>query len=197
MKKEIVIKDIVRCGWTGADELMIRYHDEEWGVPLHDDKRLFEFIVLESAQAGLSWRTILHRREGYRKAFAGFDFNKVARFTQEDTQRLMNDTRIIRNKLKIEATINNAKRMIEIREEFGSFDKYIWGFVKNKPIVNRFKELRQLPAKTALSDIISADLKKRGFKFMGSTIVYAHMQATGMVDDHLLTCFRKKRRTHG
>ncbi len=180
-----------RCNWTGNDELMIKYHDEEWGKPIHDDRTLFEFIVLESAQAGLSWRTILHRREGYRKAFANFDYEKVAKFTQKDVERLMNDAGIIRNRLKILATINNAQRFIEVRKEFGTFDKYIWSFVKNKPIVNKFKELKELPAKTELSDRISADLKKRGFKFMGSTIVYAHMQATGMVNDHLTTCFRK------
>lgn len=180
-----------RCDWTGNDELMIKYHDEEWGVPVHDDKKLFEFIILESAQAGLSWRTILHRREGYRKAFANFDFNKVAKFTQKDVDRLLNDAGIIRNRLKILAAINNAQRFIEVRKEFGTFDKYIWSFVNNKPIVNKFKELKELPAKTKLSDKISADLKRRGFKFMGSTIVYAHMQATGMVNDHLMSCFRK------
>ncbi len=180
-----------RCGWTSDDDLMIKYHDEEWGVPVHDDKKLFEFIVLESAQAGLSWRTILHRREGYRKAFANFDYNKIAKFDDKDFKRLMNDKGIIRNRLKILATINNAQRFIEVRKEFGSFDKYIWGFVNNKPIVNKFKELKELPAKTELSDKISADLKKGGFKFMGSTIVYAHMQATGMVDDHVMDCFRK------
>lgn len=184
-------KEKQRCGWTSDDELMIKYHDEEWGVPVHDDKKLFEFIVLESAQAGLSWRTILHRREGYRKAFAGFDFNKVAKFTDKDVERLMNDAGIIRNRLKILATINNAQRVIEVRKEFGTFDKYIWSFVNNKPIINKFKTLKELPAKTELSDKISADLKKRGFKFMGSTIVYAHMQATGMVDDHIISCFRK------
>lgn len=192
MNKENGKKEKQRCGWTSDDELMIKYHDEEWGKPVHDDKILFEFIVLESAQAGLSWRTILHRREGYRKAFANFDFNKVAKFTDKDFKRLMNDTGIIRNRLKILATINNAQRFIEVRKEFGSFDKYIWGFVNNKPIINKFKELKELPAKTGLSDKISADLKRRGFKFMGSTIVYAHMQATGMVDDHLMSCFRKK-----
>jgi len=185
--------EINRCSWTSTDELMIKYHDEEWGVPVHDDRKLFEFIVLESAQAGLSWRTILHRREGYRKAFSGFDFNKIAKFTDKDFERLMNDTRIIRNRLKIIATINNAQKFIEIRKEFGSFDKYIWSFLNNKPIINNFNTLKELPAKTGLSDKISIDLKKRGFKFMGSTIVYAHMQATGMVDDHVNECFRKKK----
>jgi DNA-3-methyladenine glycosylase I len=172
---------------------MIKYHDEEWGVPVHDDKKLFEFIVLESAQAGLSWRTILHRREGYGKAFARFDFNKIAKFTDKDFKRLMNDGGIIRNRLKILATINNAQKFIEVRKEFGTFDKYIWSFVNNKPIINNFKTLKDLPAKTELSDKISTDLKKRGFKFMGSTIVYAHMQATGMVNDHINECFRKRR----
>lgn len=190
-KKDNRKMTINRCGWTGDDELMIKYHDEEWGVPVHDDKILFEFIVLESAQAGLSWRTILHRREGYRKAFAGFDFNKVAKFTDKDVERLMNNTGIIRNRLKILATINNAQRFIEVRKEFGTFDKYIWNFVNGKPIINEFKTLKELPSKTEISDKISADLKKRGFKFMGSTIVYAHMQATGMVNDHLMDCFRK------
>lgn len=181
-----------RCDWTSTDELMIKYHDEEWGVPVHDDKILFEFIVLESAQAGLSWKTILHRREGYRKAFANFDYEKVAKFTQKDVERLMKDAGIIRNRLKIESTISNAQKFIEIRKEFKTFDKYIWNFVNNKPIINKFKTIKELPAKTPLSDKVSADLKKRGFKFMGSTIVYAHMQATGMVNDHLMSCFRKK-----
>lgn len=182
---------INRCGWTGDDELMIKYHDEEWGVPVHDDKILFEFIVLESAQAGLSWRTILHRREGYRKAFANFDFNKVAKFTNKDFDRLINDEGIIRNHLKILATINNAQKFIEIRKEFRTFNKYIWGFVNNKPIINKFKTLKELPSKTEISNKISEDLKKRGFKFMGPTIVYAYMQATGIVNDHLMDCFRK------
>lgn len=200
MKKEKPInknnkknKEKLRCEWCRNDELMIKYHDEEWGVPVHDDKKLFEFIVLESAQAGLSWRTILYRREGYRKAFANFDYEKVAKFKSKDVERLMNDKGIIRNKLKIIATINNAQRFIEVRKEFGTFDKYIWSFVNNTPIINNFKTLKELPAKTELSDKISADLKKRGFKFMGSTIVYAHMQATGMVNDHIKECFRKKR----
>lgn len=192
MNKKNEKEEKQRCGWTSDDELMIKYHDEEWGVPVHDDKKLFEFIVLESAQAGLSWRTILHRREGYKKAFANFDFNKIAKFTDKDFNRLMNDAGIIRNRLKILATINNAQRFIEIRKEFGTFDKYIWSFINNKPIVNKFNTLKDLPAKTELSDKISVDLKKRGFKFMGSTIVYAHMQATGMVNDHLMSCFRKR-----
>lgn len=190
-KKDNRKMTINRCGWTGNDELMIKYHDEEWGVPVHDDKILFEFIVLESAQAGLSWRTILHRREGYRKAFANFDFNKVAKFTNKDFDRLINDEGIIRNRLKILATINNAQKFIEVRKEFETFNKYIWSFVNNTPIINKFKTLKELPSKTEISDKISADLKKRGFKFMGSTIVYAYMQATGIVNDHLMDCFRK------
>jgi len=185
-------KNKQRCPWTNNDELMIKYHDKEWGKPIHDDKTLFEFIVLESAQAGLSWRTILYRREGYRKAFVNFDYEKVAKFTDKDVERLMNDVGIIRNRLKILATISNAQKFIEVRKEFGTFDKYIWSFVKNKPIINKFKTIKELPAKTELSDFVSTDLKKRGFKFMGSTIVYAHMQATGMVNDHLTSCFRKK-----
>ncbi|MEM4711201.1 MAG: DNA-3-methyladenine glycosylase I, partial [Candidatus Woesearchaeota archaeon] len=175
------------------DKLMIKYHDEEWGKPIHDDKKLFEFIILESAQAGLSWRTILHRREEYKKAFADFDFNKIAKFTSRDVERLMNNAGIIRNRLKILATINNAQRFIEVQKEFGTFDKYIWSFVKNKPIINKFKTLKELPARTKLSDKISMDLKKRGFKFMGSTIAYSYMQAIGIINDHLTNCYRKRK----
>lgn len=183
---------MTRCPWPGNDELMIKYHDEEWGKPIHDDKKLFEFLVLETSQAGLSWKTILHRRKGYKKAFANFDFKKVAKFTEKDVNKLMQDTGIIRNRLKIEATINNAKRFIDVRKEFGSFDKYIWSFVNNRPIINNYKTIKELPATTELSDKISKDLKSRGFKFVGSTIIYAHMQATGMVNDHILTCkFRR------
>lgn len=177
-----------RCAWSGTDEQMIKYYDEEWGKPVHDDKTLFEFLVLETSQAGLSWRTILHRRHGYKRCFANFDYNKVAKFTKKDVEKLMKDVGIIRNRLKIESTINNAKRFIEVRKEFGTFDKYIWGFVNNKPIINKFKSMNDIPATTPLSDKISKDLKKRGFKFVGSTIVYAHMQATGMVNDHVLGC---------
>jgi DNA-3-methyladenine glycosylase I len=186
-------KMVHRCAWPAQDdELMIKYHDEEWGAPVHDEKKLFEFIVLESAQAGLSWKTILHRRENYKKAFDEFDYEKIAKYTEKDIERLLNDKGIIRNRLKILATINNAKRFIEIQNEFGSFDKYIWGFVKG-PIVNNIKTMKDVPSKSDLSDKIALDLKKRGFKFMGSTIVYAHMQATGMVDDHEIDCFRKCR----
>ena len=169
---------------------MIQYHDEEWGVPVHDDQILFEFIVLESAQAGLSWKTILHRRENYRKAFHDFDYKIIANYTEQDVTRLLNDAGIIRNRLKILATINNAQKFIEIQNEFGSFDTYIWKFVES-PIVNNLESIQDFVSKTNLSDTISKDLKKRGFKFMGSTIVYAHMQATGMVNDHENSCFRK------
>ena len=184
------MRKIKRCEWPSDDELMIRYHDEEWGVPVHDDKKLFEFIVLESAQAGLSWKTVLHKRENYRKAFDNFDFKKISGYDEKKILELMNNAGIIRNRLKILATINNAQRFLDIQKEFKSFDRYIWSFVK-KPIVNNIKSLKNIPAKTALSDKISADMKKRGFKFMGSTIIYAHIQATGMVDDHVNDCFRK------
>ena len=169
---------------------MIKYHDKEWGVPLHNDKKLFEFLILEGFQAGLSWRTILHKRENFREAFDNFDFNKVAKYNRRKINSLMKDAGIIRNKLKIEGAVANAKAFIQVRKEFGTFDKYIWGFIDSKPIQNKFKSLKQLPAKTKLSDKISDDLKKRGFKFVGSTIVYAHMQATGMVNDHVVECFR-------
>ncbi|MBT8377998.1 MAG: DNA-3-methyladenine glycosylase I [Ignavibacteria bacterium] len=179
-----------RCPWPLDDKLMIKYHDKEWGVPLHNDKKLFEFLILEGFQAGLSWKTILHKRENFRKAFDNFDFNKVAKYNKRKVNSLLKDAGIIRNKLKIEGAINNAKAFLQVRKEFGTFNKYIWGFVSGKPIQNKFKTLKELPAKTKLSDKISDDLKKRGFKFVGSTIVYAHMQATGMVNDHTITCFR-------
>lgn len=186
MKKEAEKK---RC-WGDTDPLLRDYHDKEWGVPLHDDRRLFEFLVLEGMQAGLSWMTILRKRENFRRAFAGFDPERVARFTDRDVRRLLSDAGIIRNRLKIEAAIHNARCFLEIRREFGSFDRYIWSFVDGRPKKNRFRRLADLPARTPLSDVLSADLKKRGFKFVGSTIVYAHMQATGMVNDHLVSCFR-------
>jgi DNA-3-methyladenine glycosylase I len=179
-----------RCPWTADDPQMIRYHDEEWGVPLHDDRRLFEFLVLETMQAGLSWRTILHKRDSFRRAFAGFDFRKVARFGAREVARLMKDAAIVRNRMKIRASINNARRFLDVREEFGSFDRYIWGFTDGAPVRHRFRTLGELPPRTELSDRISIDLKRRGFAFMGSTIVYAHLQATGMVNDHLVSCFR-------
>ena len=180
-----------RCEWPKND-LAIRYHDEEWGVPLHDDRRLFEFLVLEGAQAGLSWDTILRKRENYRKAFDGFDVNKVARYTDKKIEKLLQDVGIIRNRLKITSTISNARAFLKVQDEFGSFDKYIWSFVDGKPIVNKWKETSQIPATSPESDAISKDMKKRGFNFVGSTIMYAHMQATGMVNDHLVSCFRYK-----
>jgi len=181
-----ITQDLKRCTWAGNDPLYMDYHDQEWGKETHDDKKLFEFLVLESAQAGLSWITILRRREGYRKAFADFDVEKVAAFDQGDIDRLLNDTGIIRNRLKILAAINNAKLFIDVQKEFGSFDKYLYSFMPDgKPIVNYFEKI---PASTAISDAISKDMKKRGFKFFGTTICYAHMQATGMVNDHLPDC---------
>ena len=179
-----------RCAWGNNHPLMIEYHDAEWGVPLHDEQKLFEFLVLEGMQAGLSWSTILNKRENFRRAFAEFDVERVARFGKRDINRLLKDAGIIRNRLKIEAAINNAQRFGEVQQEFGSFDAYIWGFVDGRPIRNGFTSLQELPAKTPLSDAISKDLIKRGFKFVGSTIVYAHMQATGMVNDHTVDCFR-------
>jgi DNA-3-methyladenine glycosylase I len=179
-----------RCPWPGNNELMIKYHDEEWGVPLHDDQKLFEFLVLEGVQAGLSWQIVLNKRENYRRAVHDFDPIKIARYTARDVQRLLKNGGIIRNRLKIEAMINNARRFLEVQAEFGSFNQYIWRFVDGKPIANKFKTLKQIPATSKESDALSTDLKQRGFKFVGSTIVYAHMQATGMVNDHLIDCFR-------
>jgi DNA-3-methyladenine glycosylase I len=181
---------IVRCPWAGADPLMIAYHDQEWGVPVHDDRLLFEFLILEGAQAGLSWRTVLHKREAYRKAFANFDVERVARFGEREVTKLMNDEGIIRNRLKIASTITNAKTVLAVRKTWGSLDAYLWRFVNGKPIDNRVKTLKDVPAKTAVSDAMSKALLKDGFKFVGSTICYAFMQATGMVNDHLVTCFR-------
>jgi len=181
-----------RCPWPSDDKLMIKYHDKEWGVPLHNDKKLFEFLILEGFQAGLSWRTILHKRENFRKAFDNFDYNKVAKYNNRKINSLLKDAGIIRNRLKIAGSITNAKEFLKVRKEFGTFDKYIWSFVNGKPIQNNIKSLKELPAKTKLSDQISEDLRKRGFKFVGSTIVYAHMQATGMVNDHIVGCYRQK-----
>jgi DNA-3-methyladenine glycosylase I len=181
-----------RCAWLGNDELMLKYHDCEWGVPLHEDQKLFEFLILEGMQAGLSWRTILHKRENFRTAFHKFDPAKVALYGNRDLERLLADAGIIRNRLKIMGAINNAQRFLEVRAEFGSFDRYIWEFVNFKPICNRFSKLTELPARTPLSGEISDDMKKRGFKFAGSTVIYAHMQATGMVNDHIVGCFRRK-----
>lgn len=182
-----------RCSWVPeGDELYIRYHDEEWGVPVYDDKKLFEFLILEGAQAGLSWRTILARREGYRDAFANFDPTRVAKFTPSDIERLMQNEAIIRNRLKIEAAVTNAQRFLEVQKEFGSFSNYQWEFVDGKPIQNHWADGSQVPAVTPEAEAFSKDLKKRGFKFVGPTIIYAHMQAVGMVNDHTLTCFRHK-----
>lgn len=179
-----------RCNWANTAPNMIKYHDEEWGVPLHDDRLLFEFFVLEGFQAGLSWQIVLNKREAFRQAFDAFDPEKVALYDEAKIAGLVENAAIIRNKAKITACVNNAQRFLEVQAEFGSFDKYIWQFVNYRPIINRFENLKELPAKTALSDFISADLKKRGFKFVGSTVIYAHMQATGMVNDHLVSCFR-------
>jgi DNA-3-methyladenine glycosylase I len=178
------------CGWPGSDPQMISYHDNEWGIPVHDDVIWFEHIVLDGAQAGLSWKTILHRREGYRSAFDGFDPARVAHYDEKKYLELLNDERIIRNRLKIRSAINNARAFLRIQEEFGSFDNYIWGFTGGNPIVNRWKSLGELPASTPLSDTISKDLKKRGFTFVGTTICYAFLQAAGIVNDHLADCFR-------
>ena len=178
-----------RCGWAQKNELMAKYHDEEWGRPLHDDQKLFEFLILEGMQAGLSWQTILNKREAFRLAYDNFDVRKVAGYNQQKVDELMSNPSIIRNKQKIEASINNAKIFLSIVEEFRSFDSYVWKFVDYHPIVNRWEKLSEIPARTELSDIISADLKRRGFKFVGSTIVYSHIQATGMVNDHLVNCF--------
>jgi DNA-3-methyladenine glycosylase I len=179
-----------RCPWCGDDPLYRQYHDTEWGVPVHDDTKLFEFIMLEGAQAGLSWITILRKREAYRRAFADFDVERVARFGASDVQRLMADAGIVRNRLKIESAIGNARAFIEVQESHGSFDRYIWDWVDGRPIVNTFKTMSDVPALTPLSEKLSKDLKKRGFRFVGPTIVYAHMQATGMVNDHLVGCYR-------
>lgn len=181
-----------RCAWCGADPLYQAYHDKEWGVPLHDETALFEFLVLEGAQAGLSWLTILKKREGYRRAFHGFDAERVARYGEADTARLLADPGIVRNRLKVAAAITNARATLKVREEFGGLDAYFWRFVDGRPIRNAWNDLSEIPARTALSDAISRDLRKRGFKFVGSTIVYAHMQATGMVNDHTVDCFRHR-----
>ena len=181
-----------RCWGDDLDPLMRDYHDREWGTPLHDDRKIFEFLILEGMQAGLSWKLILDKRENFRRAFRDFDPEKVARFTARDVRRLLGDAGIIRNRLKILAAISNAKRFLEVRKEFGTFDRYIWGFVGGKPVQTGLRSFAEMPAKTPLSDAISADLKGRGFKFVGSTVVYSHMQATGMVNDHLVGCFRNR-----
>jgi len=179
-----------RCPWPGQDPLYVAYHDDEWGVPERDDRALFEKLVLDGFQAGLSWITILRKRPAYRRAFAGFDPKKVARFTAADVRRLMADAGIVRNRLKIQSAISNARAFLAVQREFGSFSAYLWGFVGGKPVVNRPRSLNQVPARTPLSDTISKDLKRRGFRFVGSTIVYAYLQAVGVVDDHVRDCFR-------
>ena len=184
-------KEIIRCPWPSND-LSIRYHDLEWGVPVHDDRLLFEYLILEGAQAGLSWQTVLNKRENYRAAFDNFDAEKIARYGDKQTARLLANEGIIRNRLKIAATIQNAKAFLKVREEFGSFDEYLWRFVDGRPVVNRRKSMQEVPARTEISDALSKDLLKRGFKFVGSTICYANMQAVGMVNDHLVTCFRHR-----
>ncbi len=181
-----------RCWWCGEDPLYIEYHDTEWGVPVKDDAKLFEFLILETFQAGLSWITVLKKRENFRNAFDNFNYKKIATYSEEKVEELLQDAGIIRNKLKVRATITNAAAFMKVQQEFGSFSDYIWGFVDGKPIKNSLKNKSEVPANTTVSDAISKDLKKRGFKFVGSTVVYAHMQATGMVNDHLTDCFRYK-----
>jgi DNA-3-methyladenine glycosylase I len=185
-----VSDNLVRCPWCLKDELYIRYHDEEWGVPVHEDLKHFEYLILETFQAGLSWYTILKKRENFRKAFEGFIPDNVARFGDKKLQLLMQDSGIIRNKMKIEAAVSNAKAFIEVQNQFGTFDTYIWGFVNNNQVKNKWHQISEVPAKTSLSDCVSADMKKRGFKFVGSTTIYAHLQAIGIVNDHLCGCYR-------
>jgi DNA-3-methyladenine glycosylase I len=182
-------RPVVRCEWAQS-EMMIRYHDEEWGVPVHDDRRLFEFLILEGAQAGLSWKTILNKRENYRAAFDGFDFERVACYDRKKIAQLLRNEGIVRNRLKIASAVRNAQALLRVREEFGNFDRYVWQFVDGRPLVNHWKKRNQVPALTAQSDAMSKDLKKLGFNFVGSTICYAFMQAVGMVDDHVVGCFR-------
>ncbi len=184
------MKEKVRCSWCLGFDQYIEYHDKEWGVPVHDDLVHFEFLILEGAQAGLSWSTILKKRDGYRKAFAQFDPVKVARFSTAKIEKLLLNPGIVRNKLKVNAAVVNAQKFLEVQKEFGSFDKYIWSFVGGKPIINKWKAMKELPATSAESDALSKDLKLRGFKFVGSTVIYAHMQACGLINDHLMDCFR-------
>jgi len=189
-------KNLKRCTWCeGLYDDYVKYHDQEWGVPVHDDRKHFEFLILEGAQAGLSWSTILKRREGYRKAFADFDPAIVAQYNEKKHEALLQDSSIIRNRLKIKSAINNAGKFLEVQKEFGSFDNYIWNFSGGKPVINTWEKMSDIPARTELSDRISKDLKKRGFNFVGSTIIYAHLQATGIVNDHELSCFRYKELT--
>src|SRR5271167_3406123 len=181
---------VKRCDWAGSDPDMLAYHDDEWGVPVHDDPKHFEFLVLEGAQAGLSWSTILKRREGYHKAFAGFDPAKVARFTPARVEKLLQDPGIIRNRAKVEATVRNARAFLAVQDEFGSFDAYMWGFVGGRPKVNKWRRTDQIPATSPISEALSADLRSRDFRFVGPTVCYSHLQAAGLVNDHLVTCFR-------
>lgn len=181
----------IRCAWCEKDDLYRKYHDEEWGKPVHDDETIFEFLILESFQAGLSWYTILSKRENFRKAFDHFDYKKVAAYSDKKIEELMNDPGIIRNRLKILSAVTNAQKFIEVQKEFGSFSNYIWNFIGGKPIDNHPEKLSDIPATTEISDLISGELKKRGFKFVGSTVIYAHMQATGMVNDHIKECFTR------
>lgn len=187
-----MLKPVVRCPWAGNEPIYQEYHDNEWGVPSHDDRHLFEMLTLEGAQAGLSWITILKKREGYKKAFDNFDVKKVSRYADRKVEALMKNPNIVRNRLKINSTIQNAKMFLQVQEEFGSFEKYLWQFVNGKPIVNKWKTLKDFPTKTKESDVLSKDLLNRGFKFVGTTICYAYMQAVGLVNDHTIDCFRKK-----
>lgn len=191
-EKHYEMKEVFRCPWCLKFDQYIEYHDQEWGVPVHDDKVHFEFLILEGAQAGLSWSTILKKREGYRKVFENFDAQKIARLTDKRLEEILLNPAIIRNRLKVWATRNNALRFMEVQDEFGSFDKYIWQFVEHQPKVNHWKTLKQIPATSKESDTLSKDLKERGFKFVGSTVIYAHMQACGLINDHLIDCFRHK-----
>jgi DNA-3-methyladenine glycosylase I len=195
--KQTPTPSVVRCPWAGNDPLYLRYHDEEWGKPTHDDLRHFEFLVLESAQAGLSWITILRKRENYRKAYRGFDPRRVARFGARDVERLLANPGIVRNRAKIEASIENARRFLEIQEEFGSFDRWLYSRLGGRPIVNRWKRMKDIPPRTGLSDAIAKELKGRGFRFLGSIIMYSHLEAVGAVNDHLVTCFRWKAAARG
>lgn len=187
------MEEKIRCPWCLSNEVYRRYHDEEWGKPVHDDRIHFEFLILEGAQAGLSWSTVLNKRAGYRKNFADFDAEKVARFTQKRIERILLDPAIIRNRLKVISAVNNAKRFLEVQKEFKTFDNYIWRFVDGNPIINKRKSMKQVPATTPESDALSKDLIKRGFKFVGSTVIYAHMQACGLVNDHLVDCWKYPR----
>ncbi|MFD1094810.1 DNA-3-methyladenine glycosylase I [Salegentibacter chungangensis] len=184
------MSELKRCGWCVGDPLYEAYHDEEWGVPVYDDKAIFEFLILETFQAGLSWITILRKRENFREAFDNFDYEKIAEYSEDKIQELLQNAGIIRNKLKVRATVTNARAFMQVQDEFGSFSEYIWSFVDGTPIQNKLKDHTNAPATTPLSDKLSKDLKKRGFKFVGSTVIYAHMQATGMVNDHTVDCFR-------